>query len=545
VKRIVLKDASDVHQLRKEFCGKLADTFKSTNGAEPNLCTNNVNILKTLNIFNYLSFVTKIDGESIHLFFALCKLSLQLSLKYYYQNKLSWKTILWQRPFEISLDSFISCYDNCREAFQNFPLDIQAFIYLIQTLHPHKKDQPCRLLGYDTLADKLHLNQDAFFEQFLPIFRAGALQNCYHYEEVAELISVLSTHASLLRNYLAMYYVSLPGSKDVIWSVFFHLSENYVMSEIIQEQLTRVLSIQVQSLFVNPFLLIIQETKIHSKNIKPENYAYYTTITEMVFEKYIEYSLNAEKRNAMWPDNTWKLLLKSSVELSTTRILPQPSSVLIIKRLLFQYNNLGRDVVDRIQTLFRILKDFDQYIDPRNGLAEIIPDKWLQEVLIDIPEKFCTQLNYYVYQELCNAYHDSRWIDYVWSRITYLSIVKSITGNSHNMLLKLNKWMIDVKHNTFDVNDNLTIILIINLFELIIKNTNSVFLLPNIPCIIDFILHIRNEQINGINSQEMDNFITSAQREIQDILLLKGKLNLRENIFRVNDCELHEFRSPH
>jgi hypothetical protein len=520
------KDVTDVDQLRKELLKKLADTFKSTNGAEPNLRTNNMNFLRTLNIVNYLPFVTKIDAESIHLFLALSKLALQLSLKCYHQTNLQWKNILCQRPFEISLDNFISSYDTYREAFQNFPLGMEAFIYLIQTLHPHKKDQPSRLLGYHTLADKLGLlNQDAFFNQFLPIFRAGVIQNCYRHEEVAELISILSTRASLLRDYVGTFNVN--GSKDVIWNAFFHLSETYVMNDIIQEQLTRTLSIRVQMLPINTFLLIIQDTKNRFETIKAENIAYYVTITEPVFETFIKALLNREKHSSIVADTDWKALLNSSFTLSTTHILPQSSSQPIIKRLLFQHDilNLRRNAVERIQILFRSLKDFDQDLNPENALANIINDGWLQDVLIDIPD---TRLNHHVYQELCNTYNQNNpWIDFIWSRITHLSIVRSITGSSNNMLLRLNQWMIDVKHNIFDVNDKLTIILIINLFENIIKHTKSVFLLPNIPCIIDFILHIQQQQqIDGANIEEMDSFIINAQREIQDILLLKGKSNI-------------------
>jgi len=115
-----------------------------------------------------------------------------------------------------------------------------------------------------------------------------------------------------------------------------------------------------------------------------------------------------------------------------------------------------------------------------------------------------------------------------------LSILKSKSGNSNNLLLKLNQWMIDVKHHVFHINDTLTIIFIAHLFEIIIKDTKSVLSLPDIPCIIDFIFNIRNEQINGINTHEMNNFIQSGQLAVQDILLLKGKLNFCKAKFRVN-----------
>jgi hypothetical protein len=183
------------------------------------------------------------------------------------------------------------------------------------------------------------------------------------------------------------------------------------------------------------------------------------------------------------------------------------------------------------------LKDFDQDLYQRNVPKDIICDAWLNELLIDISKDFCIQFNYNVYQDLYSVYRDNPWTNFIWSRIMHLSIIASISGSSNNMLLKLNDWMVDVKHNNFDVKDKLTIILIINLFENIIKYTTSVFSLPNIPYIIDFIYHIKNEEISGANIQEIDVFFSNGQREIKEILLLQGKLNFCEAVFRVGSVE--------
>jgi hypothetical protein len=518
------EDEADMNHLRKEFMEKLANTFTSTKGTELKFCTNNVQLLKSLNISKYLSLVKTIDSQSIHLFFAICKLLFQSSLICYGYVP-HWESILSQKSFAISLNSFVSYYNNYRETFQNFPLNTQTILYLIQKIHPHKQGQLSRLLPYHAIANNLNLNLNEFFEHFRMIFRDGVIRNCYDCKEIAQLLWIMSTHASMFVKYLTVYYKNLTGSKNDIWIVFFHLTEGYQINETIQKQFVLRLTEYIQKLPINEFLSHIQETKKHSEKIQPENYAYYTIIIGEIFENFIKTLLNREEHSNRLSDIDWKELLKNNLQLSTTCIRPQTSTLLIIRRLSFQHNNPTWDVVNRIYNLFQSLKDFSEDPYKKYDPTDIVRDEWLQDFLIDIPQEFCTRLTHHAYRNLHNIYQDNRWTRFVWSRIMDLSILKSKSGNSNNMLLKLNQWMIDVKHDVFHTNDILTIIFIGHLFEIIIKDTKSVLSLPNIPCIIDFIFNIRKEQTNGINTQEMDEFIQSGQRVIYDTLLLEGKLN--------------------
>jgi hypothetical protein len=96
------------------------------------------------------------------------------------------------------------------------------------------------------------------------------------------------------------------------------------------------------------------------------------------------------------------------------------------------------------------------------------------------------------------------------------------------MLVKLNDWMSVVKHNVYDITDTLTIILVINLFELIIvKYTKSVLSLPKIEFIVNFILHSRQEQLHQLDTKQVDEFIQNGLKSIHHILLLQGKYNLK------------------
>jgi hypothetical protein len=88
-----------------------------------------------------------------------------------------------------------------------------------------------------------------------------------------------------------------------------------------------------------------------------------------------------------------------------------------------------------------------------------------------------------------------------------------------------------VKHDVYNINDTLTIILVIDLFELIIvKYTKSVLSLPNIEPIVNFIIQIRQEQFRQLDTKQVDEFMENGQKSIQQILLLQGLFNFEKSI---------------
>ena len=94
------------------------------------------------------------------------------------------------------------------------------------------------------------------------------------------------------------------------------------------------------------------------------------------------------------------------------------------------------------------------------------------------------------------------------------------------MLWKMNNWMKSVKHNVYNINDTLTIILVINLFELLIATyAKSILSLPNIEEIITFVFHCRKEQMYEFDVKQVDEFIRKGQKAVQQILLLQSKSN--------------------
>jgi hypothetical protein len=514
----------DKTALINQLLEKLGGAFKSTKGVEPNLCTNDFNLLAHLHIRNYLSFVKKIDNQSIHRFFALFKLLLQSLSMYPQPHNLQWEYILSDKEFAISFKDFMSYYIDYKEALQNFPVDTKAFIYLIQSIRPPKNDTIIDLKHCFSLLKEFHLEPDNFFNHFRNIFSADVKNLCYSSNQIAELLWIMSnTNDTLFNTYLSDYYANLPEPKNDILTVFFDFIEKYEINEGIQKRFTHYLEQYICKFSMREFLDFSKKMKEHSKNIKGENYAYCMTIIEAIFDYFTKYFIKRNGLSDIKSGIDWNDVLTSSLEVLPTRTLSQTSNLFIFRCLLFQYDNPNDHEYYRINKLFFSLKNIDQQLYENNVPAELIPDILLQDILIDIPQKFCTQFTQHIYRNLCNDYQNNPWTCFVWMRITHLSIVKSIGKNSCTMLSEINKWMIEIKRNTFTVEDKLTIIFIYNLFELVIKHANPALSLPNIPYVINFIYHMRDVQIDGINTQEINDFIKRVQQEIQAIIQLKGK----------------------
>ena len=527
-------DEADFTQLKNEFLKKLAETFRSSKGTEPILSTKDPKILTCFNISNYLSFIKTIDSNTVDQFFAVYKLLLHSSSTCYEDN-LQWKNILSQKHFEIPLSYFVACYSYYKEVFEDFPLKIDVFISLIQKIHPHKRDQKSSLLVYYQLANDLSLNRTEFFQSFQNIFTDGVSKNCYDCEEVAHFLWILRINGPLFKHYLTLYYRHLVRRNDEIWKILFCISEKWELDDTIEKCLAEKILSHVNTISVNEFLSSIAECTKHLEMVKPENIAYYKTILETTFEGRIKDIITYEQSHNRLSDTNLKMLLKTSLELPKTREILLPSTLLIIQRLLFFTKTPTLKVIDRIRTLFDNAKDFDQ--DPYRTYdpANIIDDRWLRDSLIQIPEELCTWLTNHTYRNLCDNYKNNQWAHFIWSRIMYVSISKSKSGNSNNMLSKLNQWMLDVGHHIFHMDDPFTITLISHLFEIVLKDIKSVESLPHIPYIIEFLLNIRDKKMAGVNIHDLNAFVEIEQHRIQDILLLRSKFKLYRAMFTVSN----------
>lgn len=516
-----------VIQLRNKLLEKLGVVFKDSKGIEPNLDVNDLELVKYLNIRKYFSFFKTIDDQSIYTLFALCKLLLQSLSVHPRPRNLQWENVLSNKVFEISFEKFMSYYTDYREVLSQLPMDTNTFIYLIKTISPPTNDIPFDLKHCFSRIKQFELEPNDFFERLLTIFSKGVKNLCYNTNQIAELLWIMSnTNSTLFDRYFAEYYRNLPGSKTNILIVFFDFIKKHQINENIQNRFTHFLQVYVQQFSMKEFLDFSKKIKSYSENIQACNFDHCMVIIEATFKYFIETFSKQNSSTESMSEICWNDVLRSSLEVLPTRTLSQTSNLLIFKRLLLQYYNPKENVQYRLNTMFTNLKNCDQQLYEKNIPSNIISDKLLQDFLIDIPEEFCNQFTHHIYRDFCNEYQNNPWICFIWTRITYLSLVKLERKNSYAILQEIDKWMNNVKHSAFVAEDKLTIIFIHNLFELIIKYADPILSLPDIPCIINFIYHMKNAQIDGINTEEINNFMKRAQQEIQAILQLKGKLNL-------------------
>jgi hypothetical protein len=311
---------------------------------------------------------------------------------------------------------------------------------------------------------------------------------------------------------------------DDLWTMFLYVCTNSELNEIITKHFISKLTYRTMNASIEAFLRYTRLAKQCVTKIKDEYRSRFIKIFEKIFEGFVNRHLNDELFCHRFSDSDLKEFLNIGLEMSLTHHLQQPSCLIIIWRLLFQNETRLSNIADKIKGLFRKLNEFDQDLCEKNDPELIIRDEWLQNYLLVVPEDFLHNIHRNVYQYLCDNHRNNRWTIYIWKRILHLSILKAKTENTNEMLVKLNGWMTLVKHDVYDINDTLTIILVINLFELIIvKYTKSLLSLPNIESIVNFILHTRHEQLHQLDTKQVDEFIQNGQRSIQHILLLQGK----------------------
>ncbi|CAF4151551.1 unnamed protein product, partial [Rotaria sordida] len=265
-------------------------------------------------------------------------------------------------------------------------------------------------------------------------------------------------------------------------------------------------------------------------NIQTQYQENFLKILQTCFDAFVEKKCLDEQYSYQLSEINLKNLLRIGFRLSLMRTDIQQSCLLIIRRLLFNVNEDLRDTYDKLMQLFRKVNDFDENLRNKYDPTVVIQDDWLQDYIISIPEDWL-KLNQEIYQNLCETHRNNRWIIYIWSRIVCLSLLKVKNENSNEILLKLNEWIQNVKHDVYDANDTLTIIFVIHVFEIIIARSNrSIVSFPNIKCIMNIIIQIRQEQQNRLNVKQVDDFIQSGQQFIQNILSLKGTPSMYQDL---------------
>jgi hypothetical protein len=159
---------SNLEVFRQKFYEILTNIFVSSKGTKPNLCSNDEDLLKRMNILQHLSSIKTIDTETLNIFFVLCKLSMESSLE---SDRPKWIDILSKTEnIKIPLQYFINQYADYAKAFEKFPLDTSTYIYLIQRIHPLKQNSKSPFDIFISPIKTLNLNAEEFFDLFQPVF---------------------------------------------------------------------------------------------------------------------------------------------------------------------------------------------------------------------------------------------------------------------------------------------------------------------------------------------------------------------------------------
>jgi hypothetical protein len=524
---------SELKKYREILFKELGNVFAATKGMHPNISITEPDMIRRIDIRKHLNMIKEIsDKVTLNILLALCKLSFQSDLLLNGNGGPQWRDILSKiSSWKISPTNFISLYIEYKQAFEPFPLDMPAFIYLTSKIHPPKEVQKSPFVTYFDFLKELNLSPKLFFEQFQSVFVDGVTKKVYKLLHVASIFQILSSSDELLfGNYLSAF--SSKVSDDDLWAMFLNLSESSDINESMQKHFSLTLTQRTQKISIDKVKNYHKWCMESLKKIKNENYEKFLKILQTVIHEFLNIQLNDEKYSYQFKESNLKEFLTITLELSSTHSLQHPSCLLIIRHLLFKLDKDISNKYKKVKSLFERLNGFDQNLCETNDPAGIIQDEWLNDYIFHIFQDW-QNMDKKDYDNLCNTHHDNRWSIHIWSRLITLSLLKSETGKSSEMLACLNKWMINVKHDIYNVNDTLTIIFVKNVFEFIIaKHIKSVLALANIGSIIEYILRAKQDQNYLIDIKQVDDFIQNVQHSIKDILLLNGKSNHRHCVLQ-------------
>jgi hypothetical protein len=516
---------TNLKDIRQALLEQMTFTFTTTKGLEPNICIYDRDLLRHMDIRQHLALITEVDKvEKLNTFFTLSKLSFQSSISLDDENLLRWIDILSKVQFtKLYLTDLVSSYIGYKQAFEKFRLDMPAFIYLIGKMHPQKDNKASPFPFFISCLESLELEKNAFFDQFQPIFAVDVKVERYIFQHIAGLFGYLIQREQLFHKYFTLYARNTTDTN--LWDMFLCLIVKIDLKGIDPKQFSSIIAERISTTSVDIFLRYMGSALKCSAEIKDESRPNFMKLLEIIFDAFIEKKLRDDQYSYRLSEMQLEALLKMGRQVSSTPLLEQPSYLLIIQHILFKMNIHGSNLIDKLNRLFQNLNEFDENLCESNDPAQIVRDEWLKDYVLPIPQVW-QQLTASAYRKLCDNHRNNRWTIYIWSRIVYLGLVKANYDNPNEILLKMNEWMNDIKHNVYKADDALTIIFVINLFETIIfKYTKSVLSLPNIKSIIEFIVHAQQEQLYPINTNKVDDFIQNGKQTIQEILLLKGEPN--------------------
>ncbi|CAF0904066.1 unnamed protein product [Adineta ricciae] len=512
-----------IKPLRNCFQEKMIHLFTSTRGIEPNLAVINRDIVTKIEIGGHLSSVKEInDTQTLAIFLCLCKLYFQsLPLIGELGGPMLWTRTLSQvQVWKMSLKETIEFYLQHKRAFEQCPLNESGFAYLARKLHPEKNSSTSPFESFMEMLEQLSLDHKGFFLEYKPVFQERMYSRLYEWSHVVSLLSMLSKREELYGVYLPIFMSG--GDLYDSWEKFILICKCGDMNEIIQNHLTKVLIQRTQNESAYEFMRSHEIAKKSLEQVKEENRPYLMKILEEVTFAFLNKQLHEDVYFHKFSETILSELLDMTLLPPSTTEPVNRSCSLVIRHLLFKSDKSTTWIPRRIKGIFDKLNKLNKILCERYDVINIIPDEWLTDHILSISQE-SLKMSCYDYQTLCDSHNNNSWSIHIWSRLIWLSLNKIESVKSTEVLAVLNKWFLNMKHDTFDENDTLTIIFVKNVFELVIsKQMKAVLSVSNIEAILQYSLEIRAKTPDRIDTRLVDEFVENAKQSIKNVLLLQG-----------------------
>ncbi|CAF3935754.1 unnamed protein product, partial [Rotaria sp. Silwood1] len=481
-----------LRQFRQNLFDLLVSRFETTQGEQPNLLIKDKDLLLKINIPQHLASITNInDLNTLNKFFVISKLSIQAG-QFINDNRyrLQWIDILSKvKEIKFSLEQFIQEYLRYEKAFIEFPFDTSVLIYLIQRMHPSKKEKESPFRIFLRLSNNLKLNSSMFFEQFQSIFSNGIKIQRYEMKDIIELFAWIRLQDQLFDQYFSHY--SFTVNTDDLWDMFLKLGKFNIINSVNQKHVISILTEKIPLTSIETFRRYTKLAKTYLIEIKPEFRSHFIELFEKIFDAYIIKQFNYSQYSSRVSRTDCKDLLQDGLEMSLNNRLERPSCLLLVRKILCEVENYQKTNAQKLKTVFGNLKDFDEKLCQKYAAEKIIDDEWLKDFLITNPQIWL-KLDQETYRYLYANHQNNPWTIYIWSRIVHLSLSKMLNNNYVDILSKINDWMKKVKCDIYNPTDIFTITLVNKLFELILtKYSRPIITLSNIDIIINFIICMR------------------------------------------------------
>ena len=358
-------------------------------------------------------------------------------------------------------------------------------------------------------------DEKTFLQEFAPVFADIIRNNQCTNTHVNEWLVSVSSVDHLFSEYLTIYASNVMYNS--LWLTFLSLSRISTLNSIIQKHLTTVLIRNISSVSLDSFKGYINSAKDRVKLLTGENRARFVEIFEQVYDAFI----SKEIRNlSKYKERDIQELMNIDQSLVSPERRGKPMNSAIIQQLLFRIDPPALDIPKKLMRLFKNISDYSNTILRNSEPEQFIGDENLKDWTIAIPQVWL-QIDENTYEYLCNNHQNNKWTIYIWSRIVNLSVLKVTKDNS--TLVQLNDWLRTVRHEKYNSDDILTIIVVQNLFEVLIIHTNNIISLPNIELIVRFVIAMKDQHEERINVQKINSFINKGNVELKAILHLKGR----------------------